>query len=85
MAFVDYQQEVVGKVVEQTEGTYTGSAPVEVAAVVLNAGTVAQFPYHLQIKIGALLQSLGFKWTTHIAEVVHLLHEVVLDLVDGVL
>ena len=61
MALIDDCQEVFGQVVKQTERPRTGLAPVEVAAIVFDAGAVAQFLNHLDIVGYALAQACGLQ------------------------
>ena len=60
MAFVYYEQEVLGKIIEETEGTCSCTSPIEVARVVLNAGTIADLAYHLYVVLYTLLQASCF-------------------------
>ena len=83
MALVDHQEEVLGEEVEQAVGTRPGGTAVEVAGVVLDAGTVAQFADHLEVVGDALVQALGFEEAAFALEELDLAVEVVLDLVDG--
>ena len=85
VALVDHQQEVVREVVEQAEGALPGLAPVEVAAVVLDATAEAQLPHHLEVVRGALLQPLAFDEPALLVEPLDLLDHVLLDLPDALL
>ena len=58
VALVDDHQEVVGEVLDQVGGRLSGQPALEVAAVVLHAGAVADVLDHLQVVADALLQAL---------------------------
>ena len=83
MAFVDYCQEVLGEVVEQAEWTHPRLPPVEIAAVVFDAGAMAHFAQHLHIVGHALKQALRFEFLGFTHEVVVLFAEVELNLSDS--
>ena len=61
MALVDDAEHVLGKVIDQSKRRLARFAPVQVTRVVLNAVAKAHGLEHLEIIIGALLQTLGFK------------------------
>ena len=85
VAFVDHEQEVVREVIEQTEGALTGLAPVEVAAVVLDAAAETEFPHHLEVVRGALLEAFPLDEPALLVEPLDLLHHVLLNLPDALL
>ena len=60
VGFIDYQQEVFGEIVEEGVGRATGSAPINMAGIVFNAGAGANLPHHFQVIGGAHLQALFF-------------------------
>ena len=70
VALVHHQQEVVGEIVYQAERTAARRAAVEVAAVVLYTGAVAQLLYHLHVIVHPLLQALGFQVLAYAVQVV---------------
>ena len=80
MALVHHQQEVVWEVVYQAEGAAAWLAAVEVAAVVLDAGAVAQLLYHLHVIVHPLLEAFGLQVLAYAVEVVAPLVHVVLYL-----
>ena len=79
----DEQQIVLREVVEQAEGARSGGAPVEVARVVLDAGTVAQLLDHLQIVFHPLLDALRFHHPPFAFEELDLLAQIEVDLLHG--
>ena len=83
VALVDEEQIVVGEEVEQTVRPFARLPAVEVATVVLDARTVAQFLDHLHVVLHALLDPLRLDAVAHLLEEGNLLHQVVLDVVDG--
>ena len=83
MTLIDDQQIVVWEEVQQTVGTFARLSSVEIARVVLNARAVAQFLNHLHVVLHALLDALCLDGVAHLVEVIHLLHQVVLNLPYG--
>ena len=83
VAFVHHQHKVFWEVIQQAKGTRAGFPAVQVAGVVFNARAVAQFPDHLQVEVGAFFQAFGLQRTAVLQKEIHLLHQVVLDAVDG--
>ena len=83
MALVDEEQIVVGEEVEQAVRPFARLPAVEVATVVLDARTVAQFLDHLHVVLYAFLDPLRLDAVAHLLEEGNLLHQVVLDVVDG--
>ncbi len=76
MALVYDGEEVLGKIVKQTEGAHPGLAPVEVAAVVLYAGAVTHFAHHFDVIGHALLQTARLQFASLFEEVSYLFAEV---------
>ncbi len=83
MALVDNHQKILREVVQQAERTGSGQSAVEVARVVLDAGTVAQLFDHFEVVFDALFEPLGVLHLAALDEEVVLGREVVLDLDDG--
>ena len=83
VTLVDEEQIVVWEEVEQAVGPFARLAAVEVAAVVLDARTVPQLLDHLHIVLHALLDPLRLDAVAQLLEEGYLLHQVVLDVVDG--
>ena len=78
VALVNEHEEVGREEVEETVGPLAGLTSVEIARVVLDAGAVAQFLYHLQVVLHALLDACRLEVLADGLEVVYLRHEVVL-------
>ena len=57
MTLIHHHQKIVREVIQQTEGPLTGQTPVKIARVVLNAGAVAQFAHHFEVKLGTFLNA----------------------------
>ena len=83
VALINEYQEVVGEVVYEGEGPLAGLTAVEVAGIVFHAGAVAHLLDHLYVVFHALLQALGFQIFADGFEVLHLLHQIFLDLAHG--
>ena len=83
MTFVDKEKIVVGKEVEQTIRSLTGLTTVEVTAVVLYARAVTQFLDHLHVVLHTFLYTLCFYRVALFLKESNLLHEIVLDVVNG--
>jgi len=58
MAFVDKHQKIIGKIIQQGRRWFSLRPASEVTGVVFNPVTISQLLNHLQIKLGALLDSL---------------------------
>ena len=80
MALVDEYQEILREIVDEGEGPLAGLPAVEVAGIVLHAGAVAHLLDHLHVIFHALFQAFGFQELADGFEVLHLLHQVLLDL-----
>src|SRR5262249_26706717 len=85
MTLVQHQQEVLGKIVEQTEWSRPRHAPVEEPGIVLHAIAVTQFADHLHIVVHPFAQSLRFYVFADILEIGDLTGQLILDLVDDLL
>ena len=83
MALVDYGKIVFREIIEQAEGTHPGFAAVEIAAVILDAGTVAYLANHLDVVRCAGFKAVGLKGFTLGVEITDLLAEVNLHLRQG--
>ncbi len=84
VALVHHEQVVLGEVIQQTEGPRALGASVEVARVVLDAGTVSELLYHFEVVLHALLEALGLHRAPLFLEVRDLSPEVEAYLVHGV-
>ena len=71
MAFVDDEQKVLRKIVQQTKWALTRAASVQVTRIVFDARAVAQLLNHLQIVRDALLETLGLEGFTHLLQLLH--------------
>ncbi len=60
MAFIDESEEIILKKVDQAEGALTGFAAGEVAGIIFDALTEAQFLEEFEIIFGAHADALGF-------------------------
>ena len=85
VAFINDEQKVISEVVEQAERTLAGLAPVEVAAVILDAVAESNFLDHLQVVQRALFEALGFEVFGLFGEELLLLFEVLLDFPHGLI
>ena len=83
MAFVNDYQEIFGEEVQQAVGAGTGSTPVKVARIILNAGAMSQFAYHFHIIGHPFLQTFGLEWAAFVFKPLHLLVKVILYFVYG--
>ena len=79
MRLVDDQQEVVREVVQQRPGRRAGRPQRQQAAVVLDAGTVADLAQHLQVVVGALLEPLRFQQLALVLEELELAFQLLFD------
>lgn len=83
MALVDHHQVILRKIVQQAEGSRPFCTSVEIAGVVLDAGTVTQLLDHLQVVLHPLLDPLRFGRTSRLLEEGDLLAQVEVDLLHG--
>ena len=74
--------EAVAKVVDQGEGRRAGRPEREVARIILDAARVSGVLQHFHIKVGALVQPLGFKRLAFILEFCELFFQFLLDVGD---
>src|SRR5690554_7207289 len=58
---------------------------VEVTTVILNTGTVAQLPYHLQVIIHPLLEPFCFQALAFSAHPFQMQHQVILNVMNGLM
>ena len=82
VALVDEGDEVVREIIDEAEWPLAGLPPVEIAGIVLDAGTVAHLLYHLEVIFDALFQPLGFQVLAYAFEIVQLDLQVILDVAD---
>ena len=71
MAFVDDEQKVLRKIVQQTKWALTRAPSVQVTRIVFDARAVAQLLNHLQIVRDALLEPLGLEGFAHLLQLLH--------------
>ena len=83
MALVYKEQIVIGEEIQQTVRTLAGLTTVEVTAVVLDAGAMTKFFYHLHIVLNAFFYALSLYGIAKLFEVDYLFHKVVLNLTNG--
>ena len=83
MTFINDDEKIFRKEIEQAVRARAGGASVEIARIVFDARTVTEFAYHLYVVVHTLFEALGFEVFVLFLEPLHLLHEVVLDLADG--
>lgn len=83
VALVDHHQVILRKIVQQAEGSRPFCTSVEIAGVVLDAGTVTQLLDHLQVVLHPLLDPLRFGRTSRLLEEGDLLAQVEVDLLHG--
>ena len=75
MTFVNYQQEVVRKVVKQSLRSTSRRSACKNSRVVLNAAAIADFTQHFHVIVGALFDSLSLDKLVVLREVIHPLIE----------
>ena len=80
MALIDDEEHIFREIIQETIRRCTGFTTIEVTAVVLHAGAVAEFVQHLQIVFDAFLYAFGIQFFTDGGEVLYLLGEVGFDL-----
>ena len=83
--FVDEEDEVLGKVIQQRERRFPGRAAVEVAGIVLDAGAVADLAQHFDVVARALFKALRFKQFSLGPEFVQTIVEVIFNVLDAAL
>ena len=85
MALVDYEQKILGKIIEQAEWAHTGLASIEIARIVLDAWAVAQFAYHLNVVLHALFQAFSLGGAPLLGKEFDLPHQIVLNVAQSLL
>ena len=83
MTLVDDQQKVVREEVQETVRPLTSMSAVKVTGIVLDTRAMAQFLDHLHVVLHTLLDALRLDLITQILEELHLLDEIVLNIVNG--
>ena len=83
MRFVDEEDEVLGKVVQQRERRLPRRAAVEVAGIVFDAGAVADLAQHFDVVARALFKALRFKQFSLGLEFVQTIVEVIFNVLDA--
>ena len=61
MALIDHDEEISREEIDQCEWALSSRASIEVAAVILHAGTYARLGQHLEIMLGSSPQTLSLK------------------------
>ena len=84
MTFVDDQQEIVGEIVDKTEGTRAGRTSVEIARIIFDTAAVAHLANHLKVVVDTLLKAPGFEVAAFGVELVATLEHIVLYLKKSV-
>ena len=85
MAFIDEDQVVVRKIVEQRMGWFARLPAIQVARVILDARTKAHFAQEREIVQGALLQALAFEEFVFLLQLFEPLCQLLLDGLCGAL
>ena len=70
MTFIDEQQKIIRKVIEQSRWRLTGSSPCEMTRIIFDSVTIAKLLNHFEIKIGSFFDALGFDEFLRITEMV---------------
>ncbi|MNB83352.1 hypothetical protein D3C75_301880 [compost metagenome] len=83
MGLVDDEQAIPRQVVEQGGRRLAGGPAREVAAVVLDAGTVPQLLHHLDVELGTLADALLFHQLVQGQQLLAASLELFLDVIDG--
>ncbi len=83
VGFVDDQQTVPRQIVEQGGRRLPRRAAGEVAAVVLDAGAVAQLLHHLHVELGALADALLLHQLVEGQQLLAAAAQLLLDVLDG--
>lgn len=68
MRFIDKQQKVLGKIIQQGCRRFARLSPVKMTRIVFNAVAIAQLLHHFEIKLRALFQTLLLHQTVGIVE-----------------
>ena len=85
VTLINHRHKIIGEIIQQTEGTRPREATVEVTTVILNTGTVAQLPYHLQVIIHPLLEPFCFQALAFSAHPFQMQHQVILNVMNGLM
>ncbi len=85
VGFIDDDQEIVRKIIEQRPRRAACFATTQMARVVLDPGTVAHFLEHLDIVTGALFESLCFEHSVMALQVSQMFFKLALDVLQGCL
>ena len=80
MALVHEQQKILREIVQQGGGRGAGLPAGDHPGIVLDAGTVAQLPHHLQVIPGALVNALGLDELAMILKPLFPLRQLLFDL-----
>ena len=83
VALVNEGDIVLREIVNQAERSHPFAAPVEIARIVLDSGTIAHFLNHLQVVFHPLFQPLGFQALAEFQQLVVPRHKVILNHTDG--
>ena len=84
MALIHDEEEVLGEVVHEGEGSTSRRTSRKYTRVVLYAGTVADLAYHLHIVVSALFYALSFDEFIVLLEVVDTLGKLSVYLLEGI-
>ena len=80
MGFVDEDQKILREVVQQRKRRFAGLTAIKVAGVILDSAAIADFMHHLEVIMGALLETLCFQQPVVIAEILELDFQIVFDI-----
>ena len=83
MGFVNQHQGIVGDVLEECRGGFTGRSAREVPGVVLYALAVTQLTNHFDVISRALLKSLGLEQLFMLFELLDPIVQLRLDQIDA--
>lgn len=83
VGLVDYEEVILGKVIEQAERRSPGRAAVEITRVILDTGAITNLLDHLEVELGTLFKALGFRRFADGFEEFDLFAKVELDLADS--
>ena len=83
VALINEGDIVLREIVNQAERSHPFAAPVEIARIILDSGTIAHFLNHLQIVFHPLFQPLGFQALAEFQQLVVPRHKVILNHTDG--
>ena len=83
MAFVDHQQEILWKIIQQGKGRLAWGAAVKIPGIVLDALAVADLLHHFHIVAGPLFQPLGFHQPVRSLQLRHPGFHIFFNLLEG--